>query len=86
MSFADVAKEVYVIAPNTNPYWAQWESYFAEPNYHTTEHNWCGLGIKDHDSGRRVGRHTRISATKILPHNLCKCGVLDGHVKQLRTT
>ena len=27
MSFAVAAKEVFAIAPNTNPYWAQWESY-----------------------------------------------------------
>ena len=82
MSFVSVAKEVYVIGPRSNPYWTQWGTYFAENNYSTSAHHWCGLGVRDSDSGQSLARHTRISSTNFLSSTLCRCS--EPHIHKLR--
>ena len=55
MALADVAKDVHIIAPRSNSYRKQWEDYIKRCRYRNTVHNWCGMDIRDTDSGRPVG-------------------------------
>ena len=84
MAFAAAANAVYVIAPKNNPYWAQWETFFTEHGYHTSVQRWCGLGIRDHDTNKPIGRHTRITSTHPLQDHNCQCGQPEMHAEKLR--
>ena len=76
---ASVANKVYVIAPMANKYWPEWESHFNDQNgYFTTHHEWCGLGIRDKDSGKPLHSVTRIvSNDHSIRHHRCQCDVKD---------
>ena len=52
MAYAAAAKEGFIIAPRRNHYWPQWESWLVQQNFKTSYHTWCGLGIRDYDSGK----------------------------------
>ena len=82
MTFASVAREVYVIGPRSNPYWTQWGTFFAENDYTTSVHHWCGLGVKDSDSGQSLARYTRISSSNFLRSTVCSCH--EPHIHKLR--
>ena len=76
---ASVANKVYVIAPMANKYWPEWESHFNDQNgYFTTHHEWCGLGVRDKDSGKPLHSVTRIvSNDHSIRHHRCQCDVKD---------
>ena len=84
MACADVAKDVFVIAPKSNVHWKHWEESFTQNDFRTTEHRWCGMGVSDPDSGKLVGHHTRISANRHLLSHQCRCGSPREHIHSLR--
>ena len=52
--------------------------------FKTTFHAWCGLGIRDFDSGKPLGHHTRIASKKVISSHGCQCGDVSSHVHELR--
>ena len=86
MAVADVAKDVHIIAPQSNPYWEQWEDHIKHCKYRNTVHHWCGMNIRDPDSGNLLGHRTRIASTRRLSTDKCPCGRPRSHVHSLRTT
>ena len=75
MAYASVADDACVVAPRSNPYWSQWESFFLEHGFSTSEHSWCGMGIKDYDTAKPLNHNTRITAKQRFHHNLAVVGI-----------
>ena len=84
MAYAAVANDVFIIAPKRNQYWQQWDSWLVQHGFKTTFHTWCGLGIRDFDSGKPLGHHTRIASKKVISSHGCQCGDVSSHVHELR--
>ena len=77
---ASVANKVYIIAPKANGYWQEWRSWLDEHQCtdKPTHHHWCGLGIRDSDTGKPLNQLTLIYSNdhSLSPHG-CHCdGVL----------
>ena len=86
-TMASVANKVYIIAPKANGYWQEWRSWFDEyrGTYKPTHHHWCGLGIRDSDTGKPLNRLTLIySNDHALPSHHCRCDGVLPHTKDLR--
>ena len=76
---ASVANKVYILGPEHNGYWPEWEHYCNNQNgYHATHHHWCGLGVDDKYTGKPVRVWTRIlSNDPSLTDHPCLCCARD---------
>ena len=80
---ASVANKVYILAPKANGYWHEWRSWFDEHRgtYKPTHHHWCGLGIRDSDTGKPLNHLTLMYTNDhAIPSHHCRCdGVQTAH-------
>ena len=84
---ASVANKVYILAPKANGYWHEWRSWFDEHRgtYKPTHHHWCGLGIRDGDTGKPLNHLTLMYTNDhAIPSHHCRCDGVQPHTKDLR--